>query len=47
LLAQSGACSYDEIAAILGVPVGTVKWRVSEARRLVRLRLRELGHVDV
>ena len=47
LLAQSGTCSYDEIAAIVGVPTGTVKWRVSEARRLVRQRLRELGHADV
>jgi len=47
LLAQSGTCSYDDIAAIVGAPLGTVKWRVSEARRLVRLRLRERGFIDV
>jgi RNA polymerase sigma-70 factor (ECF subfamily) len=39
LLAASGEHSYDEIASLLGVPIGTVKWRVSEARRLVRLKL--------
>ncbi|MEZ5318478.1 MAG: RNA polymerase sigma factor [Vicinamibacterales bacterium] len=33
LLAASGEHTYDQIAALLGVPVGTVKWRVSEARR--------------
>ena len=36
LLASSGEHSYEEIAAMLGIPLGTVKWRVSEARRLVR-----------
>jgi RNA polymerase sigma-70 factor (ECF subfamily) len=36
LLAASGACTMEEIATMLGTPVGTVKWRVSEARRLVR-----------
>ena len=35
LLAASGEYSYDEIAAMLGIPLGTVKWRVAEARRLV------------
>jgi RNA polymerase sigma-70 factor (ECF subfamily) len=39
LLASSDAHSYDEIAVILRVPVGTVKWRVSEARRLIKQRL--------
>jgi len=39
LLAQSGEYSYDEIGAMLGAPVGTIKWRVSEARRLIRERL--------
>ncbi|HUF48379.1 MAG TPA: RNA polymerase sigma factor [Vicinamibacterales bacterium] len=39
LLASSGECSYEQIAALLGVPVGTVKWRVSEARRVVAARL--------
>ena len=35
LLAASGEYSYDEIATILGIPLGTVKWRVAEARRLI------------
>lgn len=47
LLAQSGDYSYGEIAAMLSAPVGTIKWRVSEARRIVKLRLRERGHDDV
>ena len=47
LLAQSGDHSYDEIAAMLGTPTGTIKWRVSEARRIVKQRLRERGHESV
>ena len=39
LLAASGEYSYGEIAEILGVPIGTVKWRVAEARRLIAQRL--------
>ncbi len=46
LLAQSGEYQYDEIARMLGVPLGTVKWRVSEARRKVREKLAALGYVD-
>ena len=46
LLSQSGEYSYDEIALMLKIPVGTVKWRVSEARRRVRARLAALGYVD-
>lgn len=38
LLASSGEHSYAEIAEMLAVPVGTVKWRVAEARRLVQER---------
>jgi RNA polymerase sigma-70 factor, ECF subfamily len=44
LLAQSGEHTYDEIGAMLGVAVGTIKWRVSEARRVVKQRLREQGY---
>jgi RNA polymerase sigma-70 factor (ECF subfamily) len=47
LLAQSGEHSYDEIAAMLGIAVGTVKWRVAEARRVIKSRLEKLGYVDV
>ena len=43
LLAQAGDYSYQEIAAMLKTPVGTLKWRVSEARRLVKLRLQTRG----
>jgi DNA-directed RNA polymerase specialized sigma24 family protein len=46
LLAQSGDYGYDEIGAMLKVPVGTVKWRVSEARRKVREQLATRGYVD-
>ena len=46
LLAQSGDYAYDEIGAMLKVPVGTVKWRVSEARRKVRVELARLGYVN-
>ena len=39
LLACSGAHRYEEIAAMLRIPIGTVKWRVAEARRILALRL--------
>ncbi len=39
LLAASGEYGYDEIASMLGVPLGTVKWRVAEARRIIQGRL--------
>jgi RNA polymerase sigma-70 factor (ECF subfamily) len=38
LLAASGDHTYEEIAAMLGVPLGTVKWRVAEARRMLTAR---------
>jgi RNA polymerase sigma-70 factor (ECF subfamily) len=44
LLIASGDYSYEETAAILKVPVGTAKWRVSEARRVLRDKLRILGY---
>jgi len=39
LLAASGDYTYEEISAMLGTPLGTIKWRVSEARRIVAARL--------
>ena len=46
LLAQTGDYQYEEIGRMLRVPVGTVKWRVSEARKKVREQLSALGYVD-
>ena len=45
LLAQSGEYGYDEIALMLKIPVGTLKWRVSEARRKVKHALQGSGYV--
>lgn len=39
LLAMSGAHSYEEIATMLGIPLGTLKWRVAEARRILKTRV--------
>ena len=47
LLAQSGEYSYEEIATMLGAPAGTIKWRVSEARRIIRQQLKDRGFADV
>ncbi len=43
VLVGSGDYSYDDVAAMLATPVGTVKWRVSEARRQLRVKLTRLG----
>jgi RNA polymerase sigma-70 factor (ECF subfamily) len=47
LLAQSGEYSYEEIATMLKTPLGTIKWRVSEARRTVRKFLGDRGYGNV
>jgi len=44
LLARSGEYSYEEIGVMVKAPVGTIKWRVSEARRLVKRELEARGH---
>jgi RNA polymerase sigma-70 factor (ECF subfamily) len=46
LLAASGEHRYEDIAGLLHLPVGTVKWRVFEARRVVREKLERLGFGD-
>jgi RNA polymerase sigma-70 factor, ECF subfamily len=46
LLAASGEHTYEDIAAMLGAPVGTVKWRVSEARRIITLRMDSCTTMD-
>jgi RNA polymerase sigma-70 factor, ECF subfamily len=45
LLAGSGDYSYEQIGQMLGIPIGTVKWRVSEARRILKKKLAAMGHV--
>jgi RNA polymerase sigma-70 factor, ECF subfamily len=47
LLAQAGDYTYEEIGTMLGAPLGTIKWRVSEARRVVKKRLKERGYFHV
>lgn len=47
LLAQSGEFDYHEIADMLKIPVGTLKWRVAEARRRIRAVLSGAGYADV
>ncbi len=44
LLAGSGDYSYEQIGAMLNIPVGTVKWRVSEARRMLKRKLGAMGY---
>jgi RNA polymerase sigma-70 factor, ECF subfamily len=44
LLAGSGDYSYEHIAAMLKIPVGTLKWRVSEARRVLKQKLAAAGY---
>ena len=44
LLGASGDYTYDEIGAMLDIPLGTVKWRVAEARKQLRIRLGKLGY---
>jgi RNA polymerase sigma-70 factor (ECF subfamily) len=46
LLAASGDHRYEEIATLLDIPIGTVKWRISEARKMIRTKLDRLGHGD-
>jgi len=44
LLAGSGEYSYEQIAVMLKIPVGTLKWRVSEARRVLKQKLAAAGY---
>ena len=44
LLTGSGDFSYEQVAAMLDTPVGTIKWRVSEARRVLKKKLEALGY---
>lgn len=44
LLAGTGEHTYEQIGEMLGAPVGTVKWRVAEARRVLKRKLAALGY---
>ena len=44
LLAGTGEHTYDQIASMLDIPVGTVKWRVAEARRVLKRKLAAMGY---
>lgn len=44
LLAGTGEHTYTEMGEMLGIPVGTVKWRVAEARRVLRMKMMALGY---
>lgn len=43
MLAATGDHTFDEMSHALGVPAGTLKWRVSEARRRLREKLERKG----
>ena len=47
LLAGSGDHTYDEIGTMLKIPTGTVKWRVSEARKVLKYKMTSMGYTDV
>jgi RNA polymerase sigma-70 factor, ECF subfamily len=44
LFITSGQYSYEELSEMLDLPTGTIKWRVSEARRILREKLQRLGY---
>ena len=44
LLAASGDCTFEEMARMLAVPSGTLKWRVMEARRRLKRELAARGY---
>ena len=46
MLATTDDLTMDEMGAILGIPSGTVKWRLSEGRRQLRAKLTRLGIRD-
>ncbi len=46
LLATSGDHTFEEVGAILGVPTGTAKWRVAEAKRQLKQKLAGLGYAS-
>jgi RNA polymerase sigma-70 factor (ECF subfamily) len=43
MLSATGDHTFDEMSEALGVPAGTLKWRVSEARRRLKEKLGRQG----
>ena len=41
-LAATGDLTFEEMATLTGTPAGTLKWRVAEARRRLKEKLRHL-----
>ncbi|MBI1875932.1 MAG: RNA polymerase sigma factor [Acidobacteria bacterium] len=46
MLAATRECTFEEMARIVGVASGTLKWRVNRARTMVRAELAKLGYQD-
>ncbi len=46
LLSATGDHTVEEIATILGIPAGTVKWRMSRGRQHLKTRLARMGIRD-
>jgi len=44
MLLAAGDCGYEEMSAMLGIPSGTLKWRVMDARRRLKKRLASKGY---
>ena len=43
MLLAAGDCTYEEMSVMLGVPSGTLKWRVMDARRRLEATARGEG----
>ena len=43
MMFATGDHTFDEMSQALGVPAGTLKWRVSEGRRRLREKLLRQG----
>ncbi len=46
LMTAASPETYEEVAAVLGIPVGTLKYRVADARKRLKVKLARLGYRD-
>ena len=46
MLAATRECTFEDMARIVGVASGTLKWRVNRARTMLRAELAKLGYQD-